>query len=128
MYTVYQNEIVNPVTTNTTDGKTECSAKIGLMYASDYGFAAAQSAWTANLNTYNGEAIKNVNWMYMGFYDWTISRFADDSDSAFYVYYDGSVYGSLVDLDRAVRPSFSLLSSTTYVSGSGSASDPMVIN
>ena len=126
--TAYQNEIVSPVTTNTTDGKTECSAKIGLMYASDYGFAAAQSAWTANLNTYNGEAIKNVNWMYMGFYDWTISRYADYSDRAFRVYIAGYVGSSGVYDFDAVRPSFSLLSSTTYVSGSGSASDPMVIN
>ena len=31
----YQNEIVNPVTTNTTDNATEYSAKIGLMYVSD---------------------------------------------------------------------------------------------
>ena len=126
--TAYQNEIVSPVTTNTTDGKTECSAKIGLMYASDYGFAAAQSAWTANLKTYNGEAIKNVNWMYMGFYDWTISRTAGHSGDAFGVSDDGYVSSYYVDDNLAVRPSFSLLSSTTYVSGSGSASDPMVIN
>ena len=126
--TAYQNEIVSPVTTNTTDGATEYSAKIGLMYASDYGFAAAQSAWTANLNTYNGEAIKNVNWMYMGSLEWTISRSADSSDRAFYVYDDGDVSSNYVYNGRAVRPSFSLLSSTTYVSGSGSASDPMVIN
>ena len=126
--TAYQNEIVSPVTTNTTDGKTECSAKIGLMYASDYGFAAAQSAWTANLNTYNGETIKNVNWMYMGFDDWTISRNADFSNIAFYVYNYGYVSNYGVNNGCAVRPSFSLLSSTTYVSGSGSASDPMVIN
>ena len=33
--TAYQNEIVNPVTTNSTDSATEYSAKIGLMYASD---------------------------------------------------------------------------------------------
>ena len=126
--TAYQNEIVSPVTTNTTDGKTECSAKIGLMYASDYGFAAAQSAWTANLTTYNGEAIKNVNWMYMGFYDWTISRNADTSGRVFSVNRDGFVGSSSVLTYFGVRPSFSLLSSTTYVSGSGSASDPMVIN
>ena len=37
----YQNEIVGPVTTNTSDNATEYSAKIGLMYARDYGFAAA---------------------------------------------------------------------------------------
>ena len=98
------------------------------MYASDYGFAAAQSAWTANLNTYNGEAIINVNWMYMGFYDWTISRDVDNSVYAFIVDFGGRVNTNFVNYDSAVRPSFSLLSSTTYVSGSGSASDPMVIN
>ena len=58
--TAYQNEIVSPVTTNSTDSATEYSAKIGLMYASDYGFAAAPSAWTANLNTYNGEDRKST--------------------------------------------------------------------
>ena len=132
----YQNEVVNPVTTNTTDGKTEYSAKIGLMYASDYGFAAAQSAWTANLNTYNDEAIKNVNWMYMGLAEWTISRLADGSNSAFFV--DGFVYFSDVyrnDLlpDRigngfGVRPSFNLESSITYVSGDGTQNSPIIIN
>ena len=39
--TAYQNEVVNPTSSN---GETESSAKIGLMYASDYGFAAAPSA------------------------------------------------------------------------------------
>ena len=126
--TAYQNEIVSPVTINTTDGKTEYSAKIGLMYASDYGFAAAPSAWTTNLYDYNGEAIKNVNWMYMGLSEWTISRNADNSNIAFNVNDDGIVGGSNVNGYNGVRPSFSLLSSTTYVSGSGSASDPMVIN
>ena len=130
---VYQNEITNAVTTNTTDNKTEYSAKIGLMYVSDYGFAAAPSAWTANLNTYNGEAIKNVNWMYMGLLEWTISRRADSSDDVFFVYYFGGVSygrvgGDYVDGDFGVRPSFNLLSSITYVSGSGSANDPIVIN
>ena len=126
--TAYQNEIVSPVTTNTTDGATECSAKIGLMYASDYGFAAAPSAWTANLNTYDGAATTS-NWMYMGFYEWTISRTADNSGGAFRVFANGFVAGDyFVATAGGVRPSFSLLSSTTYVSGSGSASDPMVIN
>ena len=42
--TAYQNEIVSPVTTNTTDNTTDYSAKVGLMYESDYGFAASPSA------------------------------------------------------------------------------------
>ena len=130
--TAYQNEIVNPVTTNTTDNATEYSAKIGLMYVSDYGFGADPSAWTTTLYNYdgsvNGSTIRSLNWMHMGYYDWTISRYADGSDLAFFVYYDGYVLYYDVGSGSAVRPSFNLESSITYVSGSGSASDPMVIN
>ena len=66
--------------------------------------------------------------MHMGYYDWTFSRDADGSDIAFDVNSDGLVYLNFVYRDYAVRPSFNLESSITYVSGSGSASDPMVIN
>ena len=127
--TAYQNEIVNPVTTNSKDNATEYFAKIGLMYASDYGFAAAPSAWTANLNTYNGEAIKNVNWMYMGLYEWTISRNEDDAYLVFRVTSPGNVNSYNVDYDAyGVRPVFNLSSSVNYVSGSGTATDPILVN
>ena len=128
----YQNEIVNPVTTNTTDNATEYSAKIGLMYVSDYGFGADPSAWTTTLYNYdgsvNGSTIRSLNWMHMGYYEWTLSRSADRSGSAFFVYYVGGVDDDNVLSNYAVRPSFNLESSITYLSGSGSASDPMVIN
>ena len=127
--TAYQNEIVNPVTTNSTDNKTEYSAKIGLMYASDYGFAAAPSAWTTTLFEYDDAAIKNVNWMHMGLMEWTISRSADDSVSEFYVESDGDVYSFDGGWHTyAVRPVFYLTSSVNYVSGSGTATDPIRIN
>ena len=127
--TAYQNEIVNPVTTNSTDSATEYSAKIGLMYASDYGFAAAPSSWTTNLYSYDGTAIKNVNWMYMGLSEWTISRNADNSSSAFRVYDTGYVNsGNVGDGAYGVRPVFNLSSSVNYVSGSGTAADPIRIN
>ena len=126
--TAYQNEIVNPVTTNSQDNKTEYSAKIGLMYASDYGFAAAPSAWTTNLYDYNGEAIKNVNWMYMGLHEWTISRNADNAYNVFYVHNTGYVYFNSALNAYGVRPVFNLSSSVNYVSGSGTAADPIRIN
>ena len=126
--TAYQNEIVSPVTTNTTDNATTYSAKVGLMYASDYGFAAAPSAWTANLNTYNGEAIKNANWMYMGLYEWTISRNAGDAYNAFSVRSPGLVDGNNANYALAVRPVFYLTSSVNYALGSGSATDPILVN
>jgi len=126
--TAYQNEIVNPVTTNTTDDVTTYSAKVGLMYASDYGFAAAPSAWTANLNTYNGEAIKNVNWMYMGLAEWTISRRADYAYYVFIVYNTGNVNNDYANIAYGVRPVFYLSSSVNYASGSGTAADPILVN
>ena len=123
----YQNEIVAPAE-NTT-----YAAKIGLMYVSDYGFAASPSAWTTTLYNYDGNdakgtSIKTINWMYMGYYDWMISRYSDNSNNAFGVSYSGDVDSDRVDYDYGVRPSFNLLSSITYVSGSGSAVDPILIN
>ena len=126
--TAYQNEIVNPVTTNTTDNATEYSAKIGLMYASDYGFAAAPSAWTTILNNYNGEAIKSVNWMYMGLDEWTISRNADYAYRVLYVGNTGGPNYIYANGAFGVRPVFYLTSSVNYASGSGSATDPIVVN
>ena len=126
--TTYQNEIVNPVTTNSTDNATTYSAKIGLMYVSDYGFAASPEAWTLTMSSYNNTTATNNNWMYMGLYEFTISRRAGFSGNAFSVYNDGSVDDYGVSSNRGVRASFSLESSVSYVSGSGSMSDPIVIN
>ena len=124
----YTNEITNPVTTNTTDNATTYSAKIGLMYVSDYGFAASPDAWTLTMSSYNNTTATNNNWMYMGLYEWTISRYADYSGDAFFVNYVGGVDNSDVGSSYGVRASFNLESSVSYVSGSGSMSDPIVIN
>ena len=128
--TAYQNEVVNPVPGSTSsNGETESSAKVGLMYASDYGFAAAPSAWTSILFDYDGTVIKNVNWMYLGSDEWTISRNVSGSDRAFIVNASGYVAGSgPVTLAYGVRPVFSLTSSVTYVSGDGTQSSPIRIN
>ena len=122
----YTNEITNPAE-NTT-----YSAKIGLMYASDYGFGVVPEAWTTTLYSYGGSmnsaTIRSQNWMYMGHYDWTISRNADLSSYAFDVNCDGLVTRISVSSPTGVRASFSLESSVSYVSGSGSMSDPVRIN
>ena len=120
----YQNEIVAPVENITYD------AKIGLMYVSDYGFAASPSEWTKTLHSYigndaNGTSIKTINWMYMGVLDWTISLNSDNLYNAFDVLSGGYVDADFVSGNSGVRPSFNLLSSVKYVSGSGSMSDPV---
>ena len=125
--TAYQNEVVQPITDEYST-ETEYSAKVGLMYASDYGFAAAPSAWTTKLSSYNDEAIKSANWMYLGATEWTISRRADYSGGAFYVNSDGRVNSSLVYYYFAVRPVFYLSSSVNYASGDGTKNSPIRVN
>ena len=128
----YQNEIVNPVTKNSQDNKTEYSAKIGLMYVSDYMYAVPQDKWTLVGNHSSGNdygTATSVNWMYMGLHEWTISRYSDTSNYVFYVNYTGSVSSNNVGDDAfGVRPVFNLTSSVNYVSGSGTATDPILVN
>ena len=125
--TAYQYEVGSSASTTTYD------AKIGLMYVTDYYYSASPSAWT--LVGYNKSdatkdyrAAKTTNWLYLGSFEWTISRRSDGTGFAFLVFSIGYVYYNGVTRSIGVRPSFNLLSSTTYVSGSGSMSDPVRVN
>ena len=124
--TAYQYEVGSNASTTTYD------AKIGLMYVTDYYYGASPSAWA--LVGYNDDYTKSYtsakgdNWLYGGGWDWIISRGSDDSARAFRVGEFGVLGYDYVDGRDGVRPSFHLESSTTYVSGSGSLSDPVRIN
>ena len=105
---------------------TPYKAKIGLMYVSDYGFAASNTYWSTNLGSYNSAS--SNNWLYLGSHEWTISRNSDSSFLAFSVT-SGSV--DIINVYRgsyAVRPVFYLSSLVNYVSGSGSSADPIRVN
>ena len=112
---------------------TTWSGKIGLMYVSDYYYGATNIYWTypgysSSGASYDYRAATSVNWLYLGTYEWTISRDSGSSAGAFGVASDGSVSSYMVNGQIAVRPSFYLASSTSYASGSGTAADPIRIN
>ena len=124
--TAYQYEVGSNASSTTYE------SKIGLKYVTDYEFAANPNSWT--LVGYNSSDAtkdyrfsKGENWLYGGGWDWTISRSSDNSNDAFRVYDYGRVSNLYVSNYFGARPSFSLLSSTSYVSGSGSMSDPIII-
>ena len=115
------------------DAKTTVISKIGMMYVSDYYYAASKDYWTLpGYNSSGNDYSKavNDNWLYTGLYECTISRRSDSFVSEFVVHGSGSVgdddvgnsYGS------AVRPSFSLLSSIKFTSGEGTAVNPIRVN
>ena len=116
-------------TAEITNATKEHTAKIGLIYVSDYGFATTQDYWTTNLSYYDKEK-NNKDWLYLGSNEWLLSPDSKDSFVAYYVHSSGYVradFYNLVD-NHAVRPSFYLLSTVNYVSGDGTQNSPFRVN
>ena len=118
--TAYQYEVGSSASSTTVD------KKIGLMYVSDYGYAADQSGWTTKLSSYSSNTSKN--WLFLGSNEWTISRNSDITATAFRVTSTGYVSYITATYSFAARPSFNLESSVTYASCSGTSSAPIRIN
>ncbi len=117
--TAYNYEVGSSSSSTTWNGK------IGLMYVSDYGYAASNSYWTTALSSY--DSATSSNWLYSGSSEWTIAR--DLTYGFVFNVHSGYVHSLNANgLSYVVRPSFYLTSSTTYVSGSGSSADPIRIN
>ena len=124
----YANEIKNPNAINSNDNATTYDAKVGLMYVSDYSFAACPEAWTLMINSYDNAIALSSNWMYMGLYEWTISRDSSSNYISFNIDKTGAVMRSGCGFNSAIRVTFNLNSSVSYVSGTGTQSDPIRIN
>ena len=116
----YINEVTNNSTTY--------SSPIGLMYVSDYGFATIPENWTTVLFNYNIAEVLENNWLYYT-NEWTITRSLNNAFSAFVISDSGLVNSYFVDtVFSNVRPTFYLVSSVTYKGGTGTSSNPILIN
>ena len=116
---IYTEEITNATKTY---GPSDGTSKIGLMYVSDYGYAAEPSAWTANFGYYP------INWMYRGEYEWTITPYSSRYYSVCYRVHEGFISAYPAGNDSLkVRPVFYLKSSVTYAGGSGTKNSPIII-
>ena len=105
----------------------EETMKIGLMYVSDYGYGANPEKWTTELFSEN---YGMNNWLQLDNGGWLISRFTVYSYSAFFVVPSsgGYIYYDDVRVANAVHPSFYLVSTATISSGTGTSSDPFILN
>ena len=120
----YNNEIGSPTSTSTATGK------VGLLYGSEYGYAASPVAWTDSLLNY--PTYTAMNWMYMGGNDGCIGSHRCGSNNQYYCVVDiwaaGSIAGDEASMDVNIRPTFNLATSVTFVSGRGTFKDPIRIN
>ena len=103
------------------------STKIGLMYPSDYGYAAYSDAWKTNLNSYSSSTITQNNWLYMGLYEWTMTPYSSSSNFVFIQYYSGLLSPDNANSGYSVRPVFYLKSNISYVEGNGTKASPFRI-
>ena len=120
----YQNEIISPLDATTFSGK------VGLMYASDYGYASSPNNWSTNLSDYANDTNRNNNWMFMGFNEWIISPSPDGHipNYSYFIQSEGNISRIRVHYEvYAIRPAFYLNSNVAYVSGTGASSDPYII-
>ena len=97
--------------------------EIGLMYPSDYGYAADPSYWTIILNA-SSSTINANNWLYMGLYEWTITPRSSSGGIVFHVDSIGGLFTISASFGYAARPVFYLKSNVALQGGSGTSSDP----
>ncbi len=127
---MYTEEITNATKTY---GPNDGTSKIGLVYASDYGFAASPSAWNTTLLDYsgndaNGTSITTINWMYMGFDECIMTPFSSDSSFVFSLYPDGQVSSDTAASSQSgSRPVLYLKASALYAGGSGTKDSPITL-
>ena len=107
---------------NAESSGTTWNGKVGLMYVSDYGYAANSNAWSNALYYY--DEYSSTNWLFWGSIEWTIAPNSSNSNGVFYVYYDGYLYVSNACLGYSARPVFYLNSNVVLTGGTGTASDP----
>lgn len=108
----------------------EETMKIGLMYVSDYGYAASPENWNLPLASYSDSLPNWLIYSMTNWVEWTISY--NNLNTVFGINSNGNVniintYYNMTNLSIN-RPCFYLNSNVTYVSGSGTESDPIRIN
>ena len=136
---IYQNEVVSPITDITGGGYFDWM--IGLPYISDFYFAANKEIWLLPPSSH--EYIRNykdnyqkpeglrysvINWLFnpeMYF----ITRFSESTVGAYY--FDAGEGLHLTrsdDMPKLIYPTFYLNPDVTFVSGSGTSTDPIRIS
>ena len=100
---------------------------VGLMYPSDFGYAAGNSCVTeTSLYTYKAEC-KSNNWLWMtNTEEWLMTQ--NSGGSVFRMSaYGYTIFSAMITNDYSIRPTFYLTSNTLITNGDGSIDNPYLI-
>ncbi len=124
--TVYTGDSVTRATT--WDGK------IGLINASDYGYASTDEdcrnnlragvTYTNNTYDYSGSKCKNNNWLQKTSWYWSLTGSSQTSTIIYAIEASGLVNNSLASNSGGIYPTLYLLPNTKITSGTGEKSNP----
>ena len=102
---------------------------VGLMYPSDFGYAAGNTCVTGtDPYNYDGGCYQK-DWLNdTSNNQWLMSPFSGYSGYAFYVHSSGCVYSHYVDHAGSARPVFYLNSSASISEGEGTSAAPYILS
>ncbi len=126
--TMYKNERGTTVYTSGTAIVT--TAKVGLMYVSDYGYSVKNASCnhsSKSLGGYSTTACGGSAWILKNGYEWTLSPRSSGAYSVFYVSYYANAGNGTADYGYGVRPVLYLNSNVYYLRGTGTKTDPFQI-
>lgn len=118
---------------------TTWTGKIGLIYASDYGYASTYAECHNNLRAgvtydkatnkwdYSNGLCKTDNWLAKNSWYWILSPNSDNSTYVLYVNGNGAVNNLYVYNSYSVFPSVYLKSGIKITSGTGEKSKPYIL-
>ncbi len=99
---------------------------IGLMYPSDYGYAAGNSCLSTALLRYNNSC-KNSDYLFVGIDEWLQSHKSDETRMLAYLSNGGLVTSGTNGQFFNVRPSLYLTVETIIIGGDGSQNNPYTL-
>ena len=101
--------------------------KVALIYASDYGYASTGTECRNSLYQCDNVDSKANNWLFASAYQWTLTHRFNSVYWSFLVSSEGKVSNSRPFNDSGVRPAVFLKSDVMITGGTGTESDPYII-
>ena len=101
---------------------------VGLLYPSDYGYASGFICATkTNMEDYNGTC-SNKGWIYnSNYWQWTITSTTYNTKRVSVITAQGHIANNTVNIQYSIHPVFYLKSDITLIGGTGTKTDPYLV-
>ncbi len=101
---------------------------VGLVHINDYMYGTLPNYWNTEAVNYTQDAVKNSDWLYLGIYEWTISRVSNNGNVVKILDRTGLASNSFfVYANYGARPVIYLSSDVKTIDGSGLETEPFKI-